>query len=182
LHSRASPIRPALAQYSQAAYSAWRFFMSSNSSTMRSRYQALAVCRSSRPGDHGHQVQPDQPVGQHDRTGGLDGVGHVGHLGLPELLGDLDLVALGPDVLAEDRLGGPVAVEAGLGNSSGLTTMKTSDSASGTSEYQPIQSRLQIEAAISGRTANRVQTLSGLAWRSQLSPGARTAWRSWSLR
>ena len=36
-------------QYSQAAYSGWRVFMSSNSSTIRSRYQALAHCRITMP-------------------------------------------------------------------------------------------------------------------------------------
>ena len=57
-------------------------------------------------------------------------------------------------------------VDGALGNSSGLTIMKTRDRASGTSDHQPIQSRLQMERASRGRTANRVQTLTGLAWRS----------------
>ena len=48
--------------------------------------------------------------------------------------------------------------------------MNTTDRTSGTSDHQPIQSRLQIEAASSGRTAKRVQTLQGLAWRIQVSP------------
>jgi hypothetical protein len=53
--------------------------------------------------------------------------------------------------------------------------MKTSDTATGTSDHQPIQSRLQTAAASSGSTANRVQTLTGLAWRIQLSPSSPNA-------
>src|SRR5215470_13304080 len=61
-------------------------------------------------------------------------------------------------------------VERGLGNNSGLTIMKTSDSATGISDHHPIQSRLQTETASNGSTANRVQTLTGLAWRIQFAP------------
>src|ERR671912_1829890 len=61
-------------------------------------------------------------------------------------------------------------VDLGGGNSSGLTTMKIRESATRTRHHQPIQSRLQIEIASSGRTANRVQTLHGFACRIQFWP------------
>ena len=54
-------------------------------------------------------------------------------------------------------------VERGGGNSSGLTIMNTSTRTTAASDHQPIHSRLQMARASSGRTANRVQTLTGLA-------------------
>jgi hypothetical protein len=63
-------------------------------------------------------------------------------------------------------------VERGGGNSLGLTIIQTTASAIGTSDHHPIQSRLQIATTSSGRTVNRVQTLSGLAWRIQVSPSS----------
>src|SRR5215212_5453344 len=61
-------------------------------------------------------------------------------------------------------------VEPDSRNSSGLTIMKTSTRATAASDHQPIQSRLQTARISRGRTANRVQTDQGLAWRIQLSP------------
>ena len=61
-------------------------------------------------------------------------------------------------------------VERGGGNSSGLTIMNTRTRATAASDHQPIHSRLQMARASSGSTANRVQTLTGLAWRIQASP------------
>src|SRR5262245_32203010 len=55
---------------------------------------------------------------------------------------------------------------------SGLRTMKTRESAIGTSDHQPIQSRLHTETASSGSTVNLVQTLAGFAWRIQFSPSS----------
>jgi hypothetical protein len=63
-------------------------------------------------------------------------------------------------------------VDRGVANNSGLTSMKISESATGTRDHQPIQSRLQTEAASSGTTAKRVQTLIGLACRIQFSPSS----------
>src|SRR5918998_5349219 len=63
-------------------------------------------------------------------------------------------------------------VEGGGGNSSGLTIMNTRTRATAASDHQPIHSRLQMARASSGRTANRVQTLTGLAWRIHLSPSS----------
>src|SRR3712207_2920443 len=60
-------------------------------------------------------------------------------------------------------------VDRGGGNSSGSTTVKTSDAPRGSSDRRPIHRRLQTDRAISGRTANRTQTLAGLACRSQVS-------------
>jgi hypothetical protein len=48
--------------------------------------------------------------------------------------------------------------------------MNTSTRANAASDHQPIQARLQMARMSRGRTANRVQTDQGLAWRIQLSP------------
>ena len=61
-------------------------------------------------------------------------------------------------------------VELGGAKKSGLTNSQTIERASGIRQSSPIQSRLQIERTSIGRTANRVHTLAGLAWRIQLSP------------
>src|SRR5215213_11442092 len=61
-------------------------------------------------------------------------------------------------------------VEPDSRNSSGLTIMNTSTRATAATDHQPIQSRLQTARISRGRTANRVQTDHGLAWRIQLSP------------
>src|SRR5215211_1202639 len=61
-------------------------------------------------------------------------------------------------------------VEPDFRNSSGLTIMNTSTRATAATDHQPIQSRLQTARISRGRTANRVQTDHGLAWRIQLSP------------
>jgi hypothetical protein len=82
-----------------------------------------------------------------------------------------NLVPLRPDALAKTDLEVQLRVEAGLGNSSGLTHHE--DQRQGHQEQRTtIRSShgVQIEAASSGRTANRVQTLSGLACRIQVSP------------
>jgi hypothetical protein len=63
-------------------------------------------------------------------------------------------------------------VERGGGNSSGLTIMNTRTRATAASDHQPIHSRLQTARASRGRTAKRVQTLTGLAWRIQRSPSS----------
>jgi hypothetical protein len=65
-----------------------------------------------------------------------------------------------------------VPVERGGGSSSGLTIMNTRAKATAASDHQPIHSRLQTARASSGRTAKRAQTLTGLAWRIQLSPAS----------
>src|SRR3712207_6442099 len=61
-------------------------------------------------------------------------------------------------------------VERGGLNSRGLTIIQTIERATGIRQYQPIQSRLQIESASSERTEKRVQTLRGFAWRIHVSP------------
>ena len=83
---------------------------------------------------------------------------------------EVDLGPLGPDALAEHAPGGPVPGRAGRRNSSGLTIMNTRTRTTAASDHQPIHSRLQMARTSSGRTANRVQTLTGLAWRIQPSP------------
>src|SRR4051794_34456841 len=60
-------------------------------------------------------------------------------------------------------------------NSRGLITMNTTDRAIGTSDHQPIQSRLQTETTSIGTTANRVQTLQALACCIQWSPSSPNA-------
>jgi hypothetical protein len=47
---------PVATQYSQSAYSAWRVFMSSNKSTMRSMYQSLPPCTITMPAMTGNTL------------------------------------------------------------------------------------------------------------------------------
>ena len=60
-----------------------------------------------------------------------------------------------------------LSVRAGGPKARGLYQVHQSESASGSSAHQPIQSRLQIASTISGRQLKRVQTLHGLACRVQ---------------
>jgi hypothetical protein len=162
-------IQSVLLQYSQSAYSEWRVFMSSNSNTMRSMNQALAHCMISSP-DDSHDVKFYEPIDQDCHAGDLEQVGRVRYPRRPELIREFDVLAVGPDRSPNTPLDVQFFVDAGGRNSSGLIIMKISDRAIGTSDHQPIQSRLQIESASSGKTANRVQTLIGLACRNQRSP------------
>jgi hypothetical protein len=144
--------------------------MSSNSSTMRSRNQALAHCTITRPATTASRSSCTSPQPSTTIPTSWNRQVTLATRDDRNWAGSSTVLRSAQIRSPNTHLDAQLRVEAGLGNSNGLTTMKASDRVIGISDHQPIQSRLQIETASSGRTANRVQTLTGLACRSQLSP------------
>ena len=83
-----------------------------------------------------------------------------------ELLGQIDLVAVDPDLSPSTLLDTQLRVDFGALKKSGLTSIQTSASVTGISHQRPIQSRLQIasdnrdSAAIGSRRSPRSRAAS----------------------